>query len=105
MDTHLFVEIAVEQCHQGTLKAVYSVEDVVISLFHVTVICLGTDQRNQKLNTEERYEQDGGSYHPPAETELITPFLLMIIIYILLVEGLLKHLIAFCGVYTIVQVC
>jgi hypothetical protein len=24
------------------------------------------------LNTEQRYEQDGGSCHPPAETELVT---------------------------------
>jgi hypothetical protein len=97
MDTHLFVEIAVQQCHQGTLQPVHSVEDVVINLFQVAVISLGADQRNQKLNTEQRYEHDGGLCHPPAETELVTQFLLMINIYEkLLVVGLFKHLIAFC---------
>jgi hypothetical protein len=106
MDTHLSVEIAVQQCHQGTLQAVHSVEDVIINLFHIAVVCLGADQRNQELNTEQRYEQDGGSYHPPAETELlVTPFLLMINIYIILAVGLLKHLRAFCGDHTTVQGC
>jgi len=73
MDTHLLVEIAVEQCHQGTLQAVYGVEDVVINLFPGAVVCPGADQRHQKLNTEQRYEQEGGSCHPPAKTEQVTP--------------------------------
>ena len=72
MDTHLFVEITVQQCDQGTLQAVHSVEDVVINLFKVAVVCLGAGQRHQKLHTEQRYKQDGGSCHPPAQTELVT---------------------------------
>lgn len=77
MDTHLFVEVAVQQCHQGTLQAVNGVEDVVIHLFPVAVVCIGSDQRHQKLNTKQRHEHDGGSRHPPAETEPVTPLRLM----------------------------
>jgi len=68
-NTHLLVEVAVEECHKNALQSVHGVEEVIVQLLQVTVLRVGADQCQQELDAEQGNQQDCGPRHPPTERE------------------------------------
>lgn len=54
-NTHLFVEVTIEQSNEGALEPVHRVEGVVVRLLLGAVLRAGTDQSHKELDTEQRH--------------------------------------------------